>query len=92
MAGDGSAPISFAAAIAKETNTSAPLRVVQIDGQVLLKIMKHCTDCAPTLVTGQLLGLDIGQTLEVTDCFPFPVRADSPPSYAHTTCHTGSRL
>ena len=27
----------------------------------------------PTLVTGQLLGLDIGQTLEVTDCFPFPV-------------------
>lgn len=75
MAGEGSAPISFAAAIAKENNTSAPLRVVQIDGQVLLKIMKHCTDCAPTLVTGQLLGLDIGQTLEVTDCFPFPVRA-----------------
>ena len=26
----------------------------------------------PNLVTGQLLGLDIGQTLEVTDCFPFP--------------------
>ena len=36
--------------------------------------MKHCTEQAPTLVTGQLLGLDIGATLEVTDCFPFPSR------------------
>merc|ERR1712216_757838 len=33
---------------------------------------KHCTDHSPSLVTGQLLGLDIGATLEVTDCFPFP--------------------
>lgn len=28
----------------------------------------------PALVTGQLLGLDIGRTLEVTNCFPFPTR------------------
>jgi hypothetical protein len=51
------------------------LKTVQLDGQVVLKIVKHCTDAAPQLVTGQLLGLDVGQTLEVTDCFPFPVRA-----------------
>ena len=37
-----------------------------------MKIVKHCTYHSPSLVTGQLLGLDIGATLEVTDCFPFP--------------------
>jgi len=47
---------------------------VQLEGQVILKLVKHCQECEPALVTGQLLGLDIGQTLEVTDCFPFPVR------------------
>jgi hypothetical protein len=46
---------------------------VQIDGQVLLKVLKHCKECMPSLVTGQLLGLDIGSTLEVTNAFPFPV-------------------
>jgi translation initiation factor 3 subunit H len=39
-----------------------------------LKIVKHCTDSMPSLATGQLLGLDVGSTLEVTNCFPFPVR------------------
>lgn len=42
--------------------------------QVVLKIIKHCKDFMPALVTGQLLGLDIGSVLEVTNCFPFPVR------------------
>ena len=53
------------------------LRTVQLEGQVILKLVKHCQECEPALVTGQLLGLDIGQTLEVTDCFPFPVRCRS---------------
>lgn len=49
------------------------LKTVQIDGLALLKIMQHC-DAVPTnIVTGQLLGLDVGQTMEVTDCYPFPV-------------------
>ena len=30
----------------------------------------------PYLVTGQLLGLDIGTNLEVTNCFPFPSRGE----------------
>jgi len=42
-----------------------------------MKIVKHCKEQSPTLVTGQLLGLDIGATLEVTDCFPFPSRSAS---------------
>jgi len=40
--------------------------------QVVLKIIKHCQEALPSFVTGQLLGLDIGRTLEVTNCFPFP--------------------
>jgi translation initiation factor 3 subunit H len=32
--------------------------------QVVMKIVKHCKEAAPSLVTGQLLGLDIGATLE----------------------------
>lgn len=52
---------------------AAPLKTVQLDGQVVLKIMQHCNEYLPQLVTGQLLGLDVGLTLEVTDCFAFPV-------------------
>ena len=66
------APMNFAAAAEKKTEDT-PLRIVQLDGHVVLKIVKHCKEGRPTLVTGQLLGLDVGQTLEVTDCFPFPV-------------------
>ena len=57
---------------------AAPLKTVQLDGQVVLKIMQHCNEALPQLVTGQLLGLDVGLTLEVTDCFAFPV--SRPPS------------
>ena len=67
------APLSFAAAAGSATS-DGPLKTVQIEGHVLLKILKHCAECAPSLVTGQLLGLDVGTTLEVTEAFPFPVR------------------
>lgn len=46
--------------------------------QVALKLSKHCKEWAPQLVTGLLLGLDIGSTLEVTHCFPMPVSPHSP--------------
>eukprot|EP00244_Chara_vulgaris_P009815 TRINITY_DN429_c1_g1_i1.p1 TRINITY_DN429_c1_g1~~TRINITY_DN429_c1_g1_i1.p1 ORF type:complete len:355 (+),score=68.83 TRINITY_DN429_c1_g1_i1:309-1373(+) len=64
---------SFAQAAAA-AEQEMPLRVVRVDGLVALKIIKHCKECVPALVTGQLLGLDIGSTLEVTNCFPFPNR------------------
>ncbi|PNW71763.1 hypothetical protein CHLRE_16g676314v5 [Chlamydomonas reinhardtii] len=48
------------------------VKTVQLEGQVLLKIIQHCTEALPQNVTGQLLGLDVGQQLEVTDCFAFP--------------------
>jgi len=50
------------------------LHLVEIDGLVVLKIIKHCRENLPELVTGQLLGLDVKTTLEVTDCFPFPTK------------------
>lgn len=42
--------------------------------QVVLKIIKHCEEdsTGPELVQGVLLGLMAAETLEVTNCFPFP--------------------
>ena len=34
---------------------------------MVLKIVKHCQQALPSFVTGQLLGLDIGRTLEVLE-------------------------
>jgi hypothetical protein len=66
------------ATVAEVLKQQAPVetvvRSVQLDGQVVLKIMQHCDSALPNIVTGQLLGLDVGSMLEVTDCFPFPVR------------------
>ena len=53
---------------------SSELDLVQLDGLVVLKIIKHCQEMLPDLVTGQLLGLDISSTVEVTNCFPFPAK------------------
>eukprot|EP00310_Coccolithus_braarudii_P012399 CAMPEP_0183352020 /NCGR_PEP_ID=MMETSP0164_2-20130417/26999_1 /TAXON_ID=221442 /ORGANISM="Coccolithus pelagicus ssp braarudi, Strain PLY182g" /LENGTH=333 /DNA_ID=CAMNT_0025524359 /DNA_START=62 /DNA_END=1063 /DNA_ORIENTATION=+ len=51
--------------------------VVELDALVVLKIVKHCQGALPSFVTGQLLGLDIGRTLEVTNCFPFPSKEEA---------------
>ncbi len=72
----GGPPLNFAS-IASGKAQDQPLRSVQLDGHVVLKIIKHCRESYPTLVTGQLLGLDIGQTLEVTNCYAFPVQTAS---------------
>jgi len=50
--------------------------VVELDGLVVLNIIRHCQSALPSFVTGQLLGLDIGRTLEVTSCFPFPGKGE----------------
>jgi len=52
---------------------------VQIDGLVVLKIVKHCEEDAggPELVQGVLLGLVDGENLEITNCFPFPRISDN---------------
>ncbi|XP_042456527.1 eukaryotic translation initiation factor 3 subunit H-like [Zingiber officinale] len=67
---------SFLQAAATSEEVAPPLRVVQIEGLAVLKIIKHCNEFLPSLVTGQLLGLDVGSVLEVTNCFPFPIREE----------------
>jgi len=57
---------------AEVNSEDATLHQVELDGLVVLKIIKHVRENLPDLVTGQLLGLDIKDTLQVTDCFPFP--------------------
>jgi len=48
------------------------LTSVEVDGLVIMRMIKHSRENLPQLVTGQLLGLDIKSTLQVTDCVPFP--------------------
>ena len=61
-----------AARIRAKKKGPARLREVEIDGLVVLKIIKHCREFLPEVVTGQLLGLDQDGSLEVTNCFAFP--------------------
>jgi len=53
-----------------DEEVSQNLNLVKVDGMVILKIMKHCKQNLPEMVTGQLLGLASGGSLEVTNCFP----------------------
>ncbi|XP_064383314.1 eukaryotic translation initiation factor 3 subunit H-like [Halichondria panicea] len=51
---------------------------VQVDGLVALKVIKHCQEegSSSELVTGFLVGLVVGTTLEITNCFPLPKELD----------------
>ncbi|XP_071807374.1 eukaryotic translation initiation factor 3 subunit H-B-like [Asterias amurensis] len=65
--------------MATASTLDAPVGRVQIDGLVVLKIIKHCEEeggSAGELVQGVLLGLVQDDTLEITNCFPFPKHAD----------------
>eukprot|EP00697_Spironema_sp_BW2_P002525 gnl/Spiro4/13346_TR7102_c0_g1_i1.p1 gnl/Spiro4/13346_TR7102_c0_g1~~gnl/Spiro4/13346_TR7102_c0_g1_i1.p1 ORF type:complete len:348 (+),score=105.41 gnl/Spiro4/13346_TR7102_c0_g1_i1:32-1045(+) len=66
-----------AAASAGKEAADDSINTVQIEGLVLMKIIKHCKESFPDVVTGQLLGLDVKRTLEVTNCFPVPRPATS---------------
>jgi hypothetical protein len=65
------------------SSSHSPFRITfspRIDSafeKVVLKMIKHCRENLPDLVTGQLLGLDVDRSLEVTNCFPFPSSADN---------------
>ena len=40
--------------------------------KVVLKIVKHGATVFPTTATGSLVGMDVGNLLEITNTFPFP--------------------
>jgi translation initiation factor 3 subunit H len=50
----------------------AELQAVQIEALVVMKILKHCSQAFPTIATGCIVGMDVGSTLQVTNCFPYP--------------------
>ena len=51
-----------------------PVEVVQLEALVVLKIVRHCREALPAVVNGQILGMNNEGRLEVTNCFPFPLR------------------
>eukprot|EP00057_Strongylocentrotus_purpuratus_P030053 XP_780589.3 PREDICTED: eukaryotic translation initiation factor 3 subunit H-B [Strongylocentrotus purpuratus] len=65
--------------MATHSTLETPVASVQIDGLVVLKIIKHCEEEGGSdgeMVQGVLLGLVQGDTLEITNCFPFPKQSD----------------
>jgi len=55
-----------------------PITEVHIEGLAVLKIVKHCQESLPQLVTGSLLGLaQESGVLEITHAFPFPEPRDA---------------
>ena len=59
------------AGIAPDLLETLPINKVQLDPLVVLKIIKHSKDYYPITATGQLLGVDVKGTCEVTNSFPF---------------------
>jgi translation initiation factor 3 subunit H len=51
--------------------TPTEMQCVKLDALVVLQIMKHCRQNSPQAVTGQLLGLDVGDSLQVTHSFGY---------------------
>ena len=65
------------AKVAQTGSGDTQLEAVQLDGMVLLRIARHCREAVAGEAIGQLYGLDIGSTLEVTSCFAFPSKGGS---------------
>ena len=59
-----------------DSTTASPLREVQIEALVVMRIIKHSTSAFPTPATGCLVGMDVasaaGTQLQITNSFPYP--------------------
>ncbi|KAJ1726995.1 hypothetical protein LPJ61_004826 [Coemansia biformis] len=60
-----------------DVDKSEPLRLVKVDPLAILKIVKHARENFPSLVNGQLLGMEIDGVLEVTNAFAVPTSLSS---------------
>ncbi|XP_041101580.1 eukaryotic translation initiation factor 3 subunit H [Polyodon spathula] len=68
-------PTAAATSAPAPTNTlDCPVKQIQIEGLVVLKIIKHYQEEGQgnEVVQGVLLGLVVEDRLEITNCFPFP--------------------
>ncbi|KAF2743146.1 eukaryotic translation initiation factor 3 subunit H [Sporormia fimetaria CBS 119925] len=59
-----------------------PIKEVQVEALVVMKIIKHAQQAFPTIATGSLVGLEDGGKLEVTNTFSFPT-IDVPATDGH---------
>jgi len=62
-----------------ESGIGSKIEVVQIDGLVVMKLIKHCHEVNVAnlgIAQGALLGLVADTRLEITHCFPFPSVSD----------------
>jgi len=62
---------------------SAEIAAVQIDGQVVLKMISHARQNYPAEITGVLLGLDLKNRLEITNSFPHYLSNDEDANDEH---------
>jgi len=63
----------------KNTENESTINTVQIDGLVIMKLIKHCHEAESSgsaFAQGALLGLVAETRLEITHCFPFPGSSD----------------
>ncbi|MEQ2310657.1 Eukaryotic translation initiation factor 3 subunit H, partial [Ameca splendens] len=69
-----SSPASSAPMASTAGTLDSPVKQIQIDGLVVLKIIKHYQEegQGSEVVQGVLLGLVVDDRLEITNCFPFP--------------------
>ncbi|RYP58180.1 hypothetical protein DL769_009070 [Monosporascus sp. CRB-8-3] len=55
-----------------DPSKDVPLKAVQVEALVVMKIVKHCSASFPTTATGSIVGMDRDGLLEITNTFPFP--------------------
>lgn len=70
--------------MADATSNLPPIREVQVEALVAMRIIKHSASAFPTPATGCLLGMDVasasGTQLQITNCFPYPASVPDPQS------------
>ncbi|KAJ9636605.1 uncharacterized protein PV06_10101 [Exophiala oligosperma] len=80
---------TYTAKMAAPTEKETPLKAVQLEALVVMKVIKHCASRFPTVATGFLTGMESTGNLEITNCFPFPV-VDLPPEAQYDQQHFNS--
>ncbi|XP_031676847.1 eukaryotic translation initiation factor 3 subunit H-like [Oncorhynchus kisutch] len=69
-----STPTAPMASTSPGATLDSPVKQIQIEGLVVLKMIKHYQEegQGSEVVQGVLLGLVVEDRLEITNCFPFP--------------------
>ncbi|TLD30641.1 hypothetical protein PspLS_02174 [Pyricularia sp. CBS 133598] len=59
-------------AVMADTFKESPIKSVQVEALVVMKIAKHCSSSFPTIATGSIVGMDNDTLVEVTNSLNFP--------------------